>query len=376
MVPKGGLSFCVSLVTKNIELRLAAMKSPFVFRWRFGNRRSLRSRGAPRNVVFLEQQDLEIKHAPSAQAYSGRDGAMRRPGPTARSASSYSRTAQRAVPTRFPASTWLNLVCLDAPLVSVVWLWLFARTLDVAVRPLAGVALLLTGWLIYLADRLADSLSLPRIAPRSLRHQFCLQHQRFWIVLLVAICVTDLVILRMAVPFAVLAPGLVVGSLAALHLLLNYSLGGAWPPFPLKEVVTGTLFAAGTLVPLAQVLRPITPGLILSAAAFAVLCTLNCISIAFWERELDQAQGKVSFATRFPRLRPYWGRFLMTFALVVAVLPIFHADFRPILVCASASAFFLTALDFNHANLRRDERTALADLVLLTPLLAFGVMMR
>src|SRR3982751_6419223 len=95
----------------------------------------------------------------------GRDAALRRPW-----------TAQRAVPT-----VWLNLVCLDAPLVAIAWLWLFARTFHVPLQTGNCVALFLTAWLIYLGDRFADAVSLPANLPRSVRQDFCLRHREIWI---------------------------------------------------------------------------------------------------------------------------------------------------------------------------------------------------
>ena len=190
------------------------------------------------------------------------------------------------------------------------------------------------------------------------------------------ICAADATILWFGIGTELFKAGAIVGALALIHLLLNNLLGGAWPPLPLKEVVIGTLFAAGTLVPLYPAFESISTRLIVLAISFAGLCTLNCISIAFWERELDEIQDKISFATRFPRLRPYWGRILIACALTLGVIAIIQREVRPILVCASASAFFLASLDLNRANLNRDERTALADLVLLTPLLAILVLWR
>src|SRR5438046_10605085 len=89
---------------------------------------------------------------------------------------SESRTAQRAVP-----AVWLNLVCLDAPVVAVAWLWFFARTFQVPLRIGNVVALFLTAWLIYLGDRFADAISLKSDVPRSLRQKFCLRHRESWI---------------------------------------------------------------------------------------------------------------------------------------------------------------------------------------------------
>jgi hypothetical protein len=269
---------------------------------------------------------------------------------------------------------WLNLVCLDAPLVSLAWLWLFARTFHATVDSVNYAALFLTAWLIYLADRLADSRSLPDDAPRSLRHEFCLRHQRSWVGAFVVIAVVDAVILWNGISAEIAAAGGVVGALALIHLLLNHSLGGAWPPLPLKEVTVGSLFASGTLVALFPVLRPITDALAVSAIAFAGLCTLNCISIAFWERELDEAQAKVSFATRFPGLRRHLARLAFVLALTSALTATAYRAAAPLFGCISLSSLLLAVLDFSREKIDRDQRTALADLVLITPLLALLVM--
>jgi hypothetical protein len=268
---------------------------------------------------------------------------------------------------------WLNLVCLDAPLVALAWLWLFSRTFHATVPLVECTALFLTAWLIYLADRLADSWSLPPTGPRSLRHEFCWEHRRIWIWALAMIAAADAVLIGTRLGHTVFFAGAVVGTLALIHLVLNYSLGGAWPPLPLKEVAVGSLFAAGTLVAPFS-LRPMTGSFVCAGVVFAGLCTLNCISIAFWERELDESQGKVSFATRYPGLERHLGRSSLALALASLVGAIVYRDAAPIFGCVSVSSLLLAWLDSNRASVGRDQRTALADIVLLTPLLAFLVM--
>jgi hypothetical protein len=273
------------------------------------------------------------------------------------------RTAQRAVP-----ATWLNLVCLDAPFVAVAWLWLFARTFHATIPPVEYGALFLTAWLIYLADRLADSFSLPRHGPRSLRHEFCWEHRWIWIGALAVIAAADAILIWNRLGHAVFLAGAFIGTLALIHLVLNYSLGGAWPPLPLKEVAVGSLFAAGTLVALFS-LRPITGPFACAGVVFAGLCTLNCICIAFWERELDENQGKVSFATRYPGLDRYLGRSSLALALGSLLAAMVFPTAGPIFACVTVSGLGLMSLDSEKID--RDQRTATADLVLLTPLLAF-----
>jgi hypothetical protein len=285
------------------------------------------------------------------------------------------KTAQRVFPTRDRTPVvWLNLFCLDAPLVAVAWLCVFARAFQATVEPSRYGALFLTAWLIYLADRLADSYSLPEDRPRSLRHHFCLNHRRTWIGVLALIAAMDAQLVWRSIDGETFVAGVVVGAVALIYLVLNYSLGGAWPPLPLKEFTIGFLFAAGTLVALSPALRPISSALILSAMAFAWLCTLNCISIAFWERELDETQRKVSFATRYPSLDRHLRKLLSSLALISGAAAIIDREAAPILGCVSMSSLLLALLDFYRGKISRDQRTALADIVLLTPLLALLVM--
>ncbi len=280
-----------------------------------------------------------------------------------------SRTAQRAVPT-----TWLNLICLDAPLVSVGWLWLFARTFHATIPPAGYAALFLTAWLIYLGDRLADTYSLERGEPRSLRHEFCRTHRPLWIGALAVIAATDVYLVWRCIGPETRFVGAVIGSLALIYLVLNHWLSGAWGHAPLKEFAIGFLFAAGTLVLLFPISQPIVASLVWSGVAFAFLGTFNCISIAYWEKELDLAQGKASFATRYPRLDRHLGKLLGILALSAGLAALVHREAAPIFACVSVSSLLLAWLDSNRAKIGRDQRTALADLVLLTPLLALLVM--
>ena len=109
---------------------------------------------------------------------------------------------------------WLNLLCLDAPIVAVSWQWLFANTfqahLDLALRGL----LFLTAWLIYLADRFADTIKLPANSPISLRHGFCREHMIGWWVAVVVIFFLDVALALRSLDLQMLLLG---GTLATLY---------------------------------------------------------------------------------------------------------------------------------------------------------------
>jgi hypothetical protein len=121
------------------------------------------------------------------------------------------------------------------------------------------------------------------------------------------------------------------------------------------------------------------------------LCALNCISIAAWECGLDQAQGKVSIATLHPAIIGRVGAVCLSLAVGSFLLAIVYRLAAAFFVCVGISALLLACLHaspsakggrFTNRPLSRnrginrrsligtpDQRTALADLVLLTPLL-------
>ena len=265
-----------------------------------------------------------------------------------------------------PPLIWLNLVCLDAPLVAIAWLWLFARMFRVPFQIGNGVALFLTAWLIYLADRFADSSTLKPDLPRSRRQDFCLQYREPWVVMIALVAGFDAYVIWRTTALATFLAGGVVGIIAVVYLVVNHPLGRIWRSLPAKELAIGVLFAAGTIVALLPWI-PSTRTFAIAALAFAALCSLNCISIAAWERDLDRAQRKVSLATRHPAIAAHVAKICAGLALVCFGLTFYSATTRPFFVCAGASALLLAWL--NVVDVADDQRTALADLVLLTPIM-------
>jgi hypothetical protein len=254
------------------------------------------------------------------------------------------------------------------------------------------MALFLTAWLIYLGDRLADSAWLEPDGPQSLRQQFCRRHRKLWIIVLAFVAGFDAFIIWRTTALETFLVGAVVGGLALIYLVLNHPLGLIWRSLPAKELVIGILFTAGILVALMPAFSFWQISFAPCALLFAALCALNCISIASWERQLDQAQGKVSIATRHPNFTRRAAAICAGLAVTSLTVAIIQGVVAPILACISMSALLLAWLNasadlkegrfqnrprsrnrgINRRSLGidRDQRTALADLVLLTPLVA------
>lgn len=267
--------------------------------------------------------------------------------------------------TRRPV-VWLNIVCLDAPLVAIAWQWLFTRTFDIDLHAPACAALFLTAWLIYLIDRLADSLSPHTASERSLRQEFCSHHTKPWIALTLTIAVLDAIVVFSRLDHSLLFFGAFLGGGAFVYLTLNYAFSRLWKAVPLKEIVIGFLFAAGTLLVLMPRLFRTASATERSSAAdgaflFAALCSLNCMSIAVWERDLDQREGKHSIATRWPRVGLWVRAFCLVLAAAALGLIVLDHRLLGLALCLAAGAML------HSISIQRGERTALADLVLLTP---------
>lgn len=260
---------------------------------------------------------------------------------------------------RYSPFTWLNLVCLDAPLVAIAWQLLFARTFGMAAGKSETAALFLTSWLIYLADRFADSVSLDRETVTSARQRFCREHRRAWWVAIVAIAIADLGFCA-RLEFRTIRFGLAVGACALAYLFVNQVFPFIWRRLPLKETAIGFLFAAGTVVPLSHGL---TSEMFPAWFLFGCLCSLNCLSIALWEDRLDAAQCRITITSAFPRI----SRLLLPLILLLALISPATGMSR-INICIAASATLLAVVHLLRGRLEANVRTAFADLVLLTPI--------
>ena len=259
-------------------------------------------------------------------------------------------------------------------MVAIAWQWLFARSFNIDLSGSARAALFLTAWLIYLIDRLADSLSLHAASERSLRQDFCSRHTKIWIGFTLTVALLDAVIVFSRLDRSLLPLGTFLGGGAFVYLGINYAFSRLWKSVPTKEIAVGFLFAAGTLLvllpqlPLATSATGVTTGAV-AGLLFAALCSLNCMSIAVWERDLDLIQGKHSIATRWAGVG-LWVR-ISCIVLIAAALGLAIADHRllRLALCLAVSAVLLAILHL--ISFQRDERTALADLVLLTPAALF-----
>lgn len=262
---------------------------------------------------------------------------------------------------------WWHLLSLDAPSVTILWAWSFARVLDISLAA-DSLLLLFTGtWLLYVADRVLDGLHSDPSRLRE-RHFFYKEHRitAIAVAIPVAVLLAWLVFVRM-LPGARHADLLIIAIAAAYFALVHLCGQTVERWFP-KELIVALVFSAATAVPAWVRLNRHHHALALLAALFAGLCWLNCIAIDKWE----QGSG-ASVPNRLAR----WGqRHLLGVsaalggsALLMAAYLLCIGQFSAAALCLAMvlSVDLFVALDTSSRS-TIDLRIA-ADAALLTPLL-------
>jgi hypothetical protein len=331
-----------------------------------------------------------------------------------------------------PLALW-HLLSLDAPTVAALWTMFIAACAGVTLRWTQPAAMFIAVWMIYAADRLLDArlldacvLDAPSASAtpsgRSLargqeqapcegleaRHRF---HHRFrnrFLAMIVAASAA-LVLLLPRIGAHTLHLYALLATLLAAWLLLIHA--GPLPSPALrrlpKELAVGIFFPAAVFIPTVARAPGLRVALLPAAALFAAVCTLNCLFLYAWEhpdedqrtREVQSPQPQAHWTTRWAMVH------LTTLAGLVAALafllactgaayaPLLHllpfgssanlafktgavsgALLRgPEIACALAAALLLMLhrlrRRFSAVHLR-----ALADLVLLTPLLVLPLL--
>lgn len=259
---------------------------------------------------------------------------------------------------------WPNILSLDAPLVALVWQEAFARSLGLELSWASRVILALCTWLAYSGDRILDGHRLEGPVA-SARHEFARLHRRplslLWMVgLLVAVMLT------WQLPRPEVVGGLVLLLIVAVYFALHHHPAVRTRAGRFKEVMAGTVFALGTVYAV-MVTAGITPGLLLMSAAWAGLCSVNCLVLASWDREQDRVMEQPSLARQWPAMESVIPWLVGLSLMAAAAGAWWEPRWQMLMVAVAASgAGLLLLLGFGD-NLRSSLRRVLADTALLTP---------
>lgn len=289
------------------------------------------------------------------------------------------RTAPQQTPRHTPLALW-HLLSLDAPSVATVWTIAVASGVGLHLPWAAPAAMFVAVWMLYAADRLLDARPLPGgHAPPELeeRHLFHHRHRRaFLVVIAIAACVL-VALLRGIDPHAMRIYTLLATLLSAYFLIIHARAAGAHR-LP-KELAVGVFFPAAVFIPTVARLPQLRLDLLPIALLLAATCSLNCLYLYAWEHpgQRTRAHWSTRWATRH-LVTLTWTVAALSLALILAS-PLLaasaqlHLGTTLLTSCILASSLLLLLLHRLRNRLHPLHLRALADLVLLTPLIPLAL---
>lgn len=195
---------------------------------------------------------------------------------------------------RIPWWLYPNVLSLDAPIVAIVWLYVFARVWDVNyVEPMLPVVLGLFVWLVYAVDRLLDCKMKPE-GDFPLRHQFHRAHSRWFIIAIcIALMITAVLSLSVLQWSIVQTAFLPVVATAAFFIFSFFTTSSARVSYA-KNFLAGFAFAWGVGSGLAGLighsllsnwmLLLVSPEMLV----FGLLCVINITAVDLWVKGSDE----------------------------------------------------------------------------------------
>lgn len=271
---------------------------------------------------------------------------------------------------------WLypNLLSLDAPLVAVAWLHVFAKTWRLGYHPWeAYVTLALAVWAIYVADRLFDS-SLTSGTSEKLeaRHHFHRAHRKgFRIGVMIALGVAVILVVTkmpMTIYKHLLLGGVLVAGFFGLSILSSQE--GDEVPHT-KNIMAGLTFAFGTAMTAHLYRWEYGIYDMLSSRefiCFAVLCILNISAIDLWEHAARSSDIETKASDELSLTLPLT---LLGFAALAFALLEDELTTRPFFYAILTGAALLHVLNRTRSRFSLDALRVLADVALIIPVLVF-----
>lgn len=273
--------------------------------------------------------------------------------------------------TRISWWQWPTVLSLDAPIVAIAWQIMLASVAGVQLAWPHGFVLAASVWLSYTADRWIEGWRLAPAAIRTPRHSF--YQRRRWLVFLIwlAVLAIDLAVALMRLSRQELVTGWLVVPPVLAYLLSHQLIHRNHPWRVPKEVCVALLIGGGAAVfPIAGAgVYQRTVWLVL--ALFVALAFANCALISVWETEIDRSHGQTSLALQFGGHGWIHG-VPWLLAGVAAIIVVAGPNVRVAAVCCVSSAILLGIVDLLHARLGWRVSRVLADVALLTPLIAMA----
>lgn len=173
---------------------------------------------------------------------------------------------------------WANILAIDASLIAIAWLWVFAQEQSANLSLASYAVLAMSVWLTYVSDRLFDAGSRHEEALVSARHQFAKRRAGTLRWIWAAVLVINLWIALSGLNPDQLQKGFALLAVCLAYTASNHLLSKRFFP---KELFVALIFTGGMQVFLHELID--WPGLV----SFALLCLTNCLCIGWKETAVD-----------------------------------------------------------------------------------------
>ncbi len=285
------------------------------------------------------------------------------------------------VPTVPRKPWWLypNLLSLDAPLVAMAWLYIFAKTWRVDYHPWeAYVSLGLAVWVIYVADRLLDaSIHTGTNGRLEARHAFHQEYRKFFVIGagIASVTALFLVVRYMQSPIYhyLLIGAVLVAGFFGLSMLSSQEVDEI--PHT-KNILAGVTFAFGTAMMAHHYLPAFGIYEMLGSReflCFAVLCMLNISAIDLWEHAHSATDIEIKATDELALTLPLT---VLGAASLLYALRDPEMTTRPFFYATLTGAALLYILNRSRARFSIDALRVLADVALLLPIVVYFVSAR
>jgi len=275
---------------------------------------------------------------------------------------------------RKPVWLYPSLLSLDAPLVAMAWLYVFAKVWRVNYLPwTAYAALALAVWVIHVIERLNDAKWREAAGiPLGERHHF---HHRYarWFLIAAAIAFAALLVLVFVfLPISIFNYLTIGGVLVAGFFAISRISGSESRDIAYgKNILAGAAFAYGTAL-VAHVFLPAIGkhDLIFSREflTFVVLCVVHLCAIDFWEKSSRDANAEEGALGDLAITLPV---ILLAMAALGFAISSHQQSVRPFYYAILTGAALIHVINRNRRRFSAGQLRLLADLAMLAPALVF-----
>jgi hypothetical protein len=272
---------------------------------------------------------------------------------------------------------WPALLSLDAPAIAVLWLLLFSGALGVRVPRTETAVLAMAVWLIYVADRILDSLRESEREPLAPRHWFYREYRAAFVAPFCAILLLAAWLAWTRLDERTLRGGVALAAMVAAYFgVVHLSGNRAQRWFP-KEMAVALLFCAGTCLPIFVRLGGASSAEIAVFVAFVLVAWMNTALIEYTEwitlREGGAEERPAALTIAVARWMGPLGIAIGGMALGATAASAFRVLW-PVLIAEAGSAMALAALGATWGRVSSHVLRISADAVLCTPAAVLAAM--